>query len=139
MRNILFENCSFEGARWGIRVKTARVRGGIIENVSFKNIELKNSTEIGFDIMMQAYAGSYEDSLYPSDNESPDVRIPTVRRISAENVKSIGSPLGMRLLGIENHEIEDVTMKNCEFYAKEAISVGHAISVNLENTSFRQG
>lgn len=139
VRNILFEDCSFEGARWGIRVKTARVRGGIIENVSFKNIELKNSTEIGFDVMMQAYAGSYEDSLYPSDNESPDVRIPTVRRISAENVKSIGSPLGMRLLGIENHEIEDVTMKNCEFYAKEAISVEHAISVNLENTSFRQG
>ena len=133
VNNVMFENCSFDGAKCGIRVKTCRIRGGYIRNVSFYNVNLSHSAIAGIDVDMQAYAGSFEDKLYPDNNENPEVRVPTVSNISARNVKSVGSPIGIRLLGLENHEIKGVELTNIEIVADEAIKAEHTLDIKINS------
>ena len=42
IRNVVFQNSTFEGTDNGIRIKSARDRGGLVENVVYRNLTMKN-------------------------------------------------------------------------------------------------
>ena len=42
MRNLHVRNCTFEGTENGIRLKAERGFGGLVENLSYENITMKN-------------------------------------------------------------------------------------------------
>ena len=42
VRNVQVRNCTFEGTENGIRIKSQRGKGGVVENVSYSDITMKD-------------------------------------------------------------------------------------------------
>lgn len=141
IKNILFENCTFTQPRWGIRVKTRASRGGFIENIFFKNIKIKNSFIIGIDIVME-YLDYFEELHYgdPMYNDPKIVKereshIPVVKNISFENIDCDSSKLGIEIVGIEKHELEDINFKDCNIVSSESLVIRNVKGIKTENLS----
>ncbi|MDP4999686.1 MAG: glycoside hydrolase family 28 protein [Saprospiraceae bacterium] len=106
-RNIFAENCTMDSPNLerAIRIKTNKSRGGVIEDLYFRNIEVGVVKEAVVRINM----------LYAHDGE-PDIHLPVIRNVYIENVRSKSSEYGLMLDGYdENHKISDIFIENCTF------------------------
>jgi polygalacturonase len=111
-RNIFAEDCEMDSPNLdrAIRVKTNRSRGGVIENLHFRSINVGQVKEAVVKVNM----------LYTLD-DSISVNYPVVRNIYVENVTSKSSKYGVRILGLdEEHQVSSVHLKNCVFSGVES-------------------
>ena len=141
VKNILFEDCTFIEPRWGIRVKTRASRGGSVENIFFKNIKIINSSIVGVDVVME-YLDCfeklhYDDPMYnnPKIVEVRESRVPVVKNISFEYVDCSSSGLGLQLVGVKNHELEDISFKDCSIVSSEPLVIRDVKRIKTENFS----
>lgn len=141
VRNILFENCTFNKARWGIRVKTRASRDNVIENLFFKNIKIEDSSIIAIDVVMEYLDCMeklhYNDPMYNNAQAVAmrDSRIPEVKNIYFENIESLGSPLGIQIIGIKDHELKNISLKNCYIESENACVIKDVSNLTTENLS----
>lgn len=124
-RNIFAENCQMDSPNLdrAIRIKTNRARGGVIENLYFRNIVVGQVAEAVVKVNMH----------YTLDGET-DVLIPTIRNIQVENVRSTKSPYGIMVLGYdEAHPVEGLHIRKCRFDGVEKGNrIEHAKGLRLE-------
>ncbi len=107
-RNVFAENCYMDSPNLDrvLRIKTNNCRGGVIENINMRNIEVGQCRESVVRINLD-----YEpkEACYRGFE-------PTVRKVYVENVTSKRSKYGVQINGLNNIEnVYDVTIKNCTF------------------------
>ncbi len=100
IRNVYVSNAYFDGSDRGIRFKTERGRGNVIENIFVENVKMKNITleAINFNTF---YTGP--EATGPS---------PAVRNISIKNVDIDGVPKAIVLIGLPEKWLENITLEN---------------------------
>ena len=107
-RNIFAENCKMNSPLLdrALRIKTSSMRGGVVENIYLRNIEVGQVAEQVIRVNM-----FYEDS---------GAYVPTVRNIEVRNMTvENGGEIGVLLEGYEQSPVEnirliDVEIKNVE-------------------------
>ena len=107
-RNLYVEDCKMDSPELErvIRIKTNNCRGGIVENVYVRNIEVGQCREAVLKINLL-----YE----PRENCDRSFQ-PTVRNVNLENVTCNKSRIGVYLIGYDDsYNIYNVTVKNCKF------------------------
>jgi polygalacturonase len=104
-RNIFVENCIMDDPNLdrAIRLKTNSVRGGFIENVFVRDINVGQVKEAVLLI-----------DLFYQDVEKGNYK-PVVRNINMENVASKKSEYALYLNGLDDAPITGVYLKNCSF------------------------
>lgn len=104
IRNVFVEGCSMSSPELdrAIRLKSNSRRGGYLENLFVRNIEVGEVKEAVLHVDLRYF------------NETGDHN-PTVRNIFLENVKSKKSEHPLFLLGIEAAPIQNVVITNCRF------------------------
>ena len=108
VRKIAISNCIFDGTDRGIRIKTARGRGGIVEDIRVDNIIMKNIREQAIVLDMQ----------YAKTKEKPvSERTPRFRNIHLSNITADANQAGY-LNGLAEMPIENVTFSNINIDAK---------------------
>ncbi|MEZ5044799.1 MAG: glycoside hydrolase family 28 protein [Saprospiraceae bacterium] len=110
-RNIFAEDCIMDSPNLerAIRVKTNQARGGILENLFFRNIMVGEVKEAVVRINMR----------YTLDGET-DVHVPVIRNMVVKNVTSQKSELGIKIDGYDaEHPVKDVIIRNCQFEGVE--------------------
>ncbi|MDZ7724699.1 MAG: glycoside hydrolase family 28 protein [candidate division KSB1 bacterium] len=105
IRNLYVENCTMghPNLKRALRIKTNSVRGGIIENIHFRNVHISDVGEAVFKVNF--YYGEGDVGAYT----------PIVRDIILENVTSESSYWGLWLKGYERSPVDDVRLIGCEF------------------------
>jgi unsaturated rhamnogalacturonyl hydrolase len=113
IRNVFAENCKMDSPRLerALRLKTNALRGGFLENVFFRNVEVGRVSHSVLTI----------DLVYERITEGP--QIPTVRNITMENVTSTSSPRVLSIVGTEKSIIENVRIVNSTFRGVENADV----------------
>ena len=112
-RNVFTENCTMDSPELdrALRLKTNAVRGGTIENIYFRNVEVGRVSEAIVTVDFQYEEGSRGPFL------------PVVRNIVVENVTSKSSPRVLSLRGFEKSPIRGVRLINCDFRGVEGPDV----------------
>lgn len=114
VRNVAVSNCIFEGTDRGIRIKTRRGRGGVVEDIRVSNIIMKN-VMCPFTFYMYYHCGKggnekkvWDKSPYPIDESTP-----VVRRIYISDVivRQARASAGF-LYGLTEMPISDVLFSN---------------------------
>jgi polygalacturonase len=106
VRNVFIENCKMDSPnlRQALRIKSNAQRGGFIENIYMRNVEIGEVNEAIFNINF--YYGEAENGPY----------LPTIRNINFENVTSRKSKYILFLHGFVNKpSITDIYFKDCSF------------------------
>jgi len=123
VKKIVISNCIFDGTDRGIRIKTARGRGGVVEDIRVSNIIMKNIKDQAIVMDMQ----------YVKTKEEPvSERTPRFRNIHLSNISADASKAGY-LNGLEEMPIENVSFNNINIHAKTGFVIRAA-----KNISFTQ-
>ncbi len=100
IKNVYVHNAYFEGSDRGIRFKTERGRGNVIENIFIRDIRMKdiNNQAINFNTF---YTG-------------PGVTgpAPLIRNIDIRDIGIDGVPEAITLIGLPEKWLENITLKN---------------------------
>ena len=111
-RNVFVENCLMNSPELerAIRIKTNSLRGGIVENLFIRNIEIGIVDEAVIKI----------NCLYEIKNEECGDHPPLIRNINIENMMSEKSKYAMYFQGIKQENvIYGIRIENCTFNGVE--------------------
>lgn len=111
-RNIFAENCQMDSPNLdrAIRVKTNKIRGGVIENLFFRKIMVGEVKEAVVKINMN----------YSIDSNPEQVYVPKIKNIYIEEVQSSKSQYGILIDGYDKtNPVKNLQLKNCRFNGVE--------------------
>ena len=115
VRNVTISNCVFQDTDRGIRLKTRRQRGGVMENMVFQNIVM-DKVMCPFVFNMYYYCGArgkekhvWDKAPYPLDETTPAMRDVIISNIL---VTSATGAAGV-MYGLAEQPVENIMMSNC--------------------------
>ena len=124
VRNIYVHDALFEDCDRGIRMKSTRGRGGIVENIFVENVTLKGIRREAF-LINTGYAGA-------SKGPAPLFRDIRLKNIHASNVAQCIAVKGLADMKVQNIEFTD-----CSFNGKKGASISHAKGFTFRNVTIR--
>lgn len=138
-RNIWVDDCTFIGTDIGLRFKTTRGRGGIVENIFIKNIAMKNipGEAILFDMY---YAAQDPIALSGEKREPPKVELkpvteetPQFRNIHIKGVVVNGAHKAIFVRGLPEMNVKNIVMEDMVMQAKEGLDMTEGSGITLKN------
>jgi unsaturated rhamnogalacturonyl hydrolase len=126
VRNVYVENCRMDSPNLerALRFKSNAKRGGIIENVFMRNVEVGRVAEAILTV----------DFLYETGPNGPHK--PVVRNVSIENVRSTSSPRVMWIGGFPGAVIDQIRFADCVFRGVESTEqISNAGSISFKNVT----
>ncbi|CAN5739788.1 glycoside hydrolase family 28 protein [soil metagenome] len=123
VKKITISNCIFDGTDRGIRIKTARGRGNVVEDIRVDNIIMKNIRE-------QAIVLDMEYSK--SKPEPVSERTPQFRNIRFSNITAY-TKQAMYINGIEEMPVTEISLNDVVFEAETGIVIKNAKDIELHN------
>lgn len=140
VKNVSVSNCQFLGTDVGLRFKSTRGRGGIVENIYIKDINM-------FDIVTESflfdlyYGGkSAVESLDDGDVLASGASIPTIdettpafRNIFVENLVSRNARRAMFFNGLPEMNIKNINLKNVSITSTVGAELVESKDIVFEN------
>jgi len=138
-KNIWVYNCSFIGTDIGLRFKTTRGRGGVVENIYINNINMIDipGEAILFDMY---YAAVDPVPLVGEKREAiKTVTVPVTeatpqfRNFFIKDVVANGAEKAIFFRGLPEMNIKDIHLENVTIKAKKGIEIIEAAGIFLKN------
>ena len=130
-RNIFISDCSFMGTDKGLRFKTARGRGGVVENIYVKNIFMS-------DIKDEAiYFDMYYFTKPPLAGEKVEAPLvteatPQFRDFDIRNIVCNGAKKGIFIRGLPEMSIKNIAITNADLKTDKGIEIYEAENISLK-------
>jgi polygalacturonase len=123
IRNVTVLNCVMDSDNWApIRFKSQPSRGGVVENITYKNIVLHGTRE-AFEMNME---WRMVGPRLPDSNP-----LPVVRNVKIINVSGDVQNVGV-IHGLAGSPIQGVTFENCKITANRGFRLDHARNVDMK-------
>jgi polygalacturonase len=138
-RNIYVSNCTFLGTDIGLRFKTTRGRGGIVDIIFIRDINMKDipAEAILFDMYYMAkdpVALSGEKRELPRvEFKQVDESTPQFRNFHISNVYCNGAEKGIFVRGLPEMHVKNITLENMVLQADKGIDVQEATGLTFRN------
>ncbi|MBO9673584.1 MAG: glycoside hydrolase family 28 protein [Sphingobacteriaceae bacterium] len=140
-KNIWVYNCSFIGTDIGLRFKTTRGRGGVVENIYINNINMTDipGEAILFDMYYAAVdpvplAGEKREAIkavtVPVTEATPQFRNFYIKDIVANSAEK-----AIFFRGLPEMNIKDVNLENVTIKARKGIEIIEAAGISLKNVN----
>lgn len=138
-RNLFVYNNSFIGTDIGLRFKTTRGRGGVVEKIYISDINMKDiaGEAILFDMYYAAkdpvpLAGEIREApkvqLIPVTEETPQFKDFHIRNISCD-----GASKAIFIRGLPEMNIRDIYLENLTIQANEGVELTEASNITIKN------
>lgn len=144
-RNIHVSDCTFIGTDIGLRFKTTRGRGGIVENIYVKNIDMINipTQTIGFNMFYEGASPVLEDGQNAEGNKIPEKvfpvneKTPIFRNIYFKNINAVNSYEAISIYGLAEMNIKNIVIEDSQFDTKKALTIVDGDGIVLKNVKLK--
>ncbi len=141
IRNIHISNCTFIGTDVGLRFKSTRGRGGVVENIYISNIDMINipTDVINFNLFyggnapvleadQDASKEARDEKLVPVTEETP-----SFKNIFMKNIRAVASGTAANFQGLPEMNLQNVTLENAYFEIQNGIIAMDTDGLILKN------
>lgn len=125
VRNVVVSNCIFNGTLRGIRIKTARGRGSVVENINVSGIVMDNISE-GISLEMNYDGG-------PDTVQAVSLSTPVLRNIRLSNITGTHIRQAMNLSGLPESPLHDIHFDHVMLYAAEGVRCRFASRISFSD------
>jgi polygalacturonase len=133
VRNVLVRNCTFIGTALGLRFKTARGRGGLVENIHIRGIRMTGIEGSAIDFNFFYFSEGQAGAPVPPVSEET----PVFRNILFEDVVSRGSKAAFTLRGLPEMPLRNITFSDVSLSATRGADLAYAEGIVFERVSIR--
>ena len=140
-RNLFVYDCNFLGTDIGLRFKTTRGRGGIVEKVFVENIRMTNigGAAILFDMF---YMAKDPLTIFSDGEETPAITFepvtegtPQFRDIHIKNVVCKGAETAVFVRGLPEMNIKDIEIENISMQTRQGLICIEGDNITLRNAT----
>jgi polygalacturonase len=132
-------DCTFIGTDIGLRFKTTRGRGGIVENIFINNITMREI--VGEAILFDMYYAAQDPiSLSGEKREPPKVEAlpvseatPQFRNFYINNVVANGAEKAIFVRGLPEMNVKNIVLENMVLQAKHGLDMTEGSDITLRN------
>ena len=144
VHDLFVNNCQFLDTDVGLRFKTMRGRGGVVENVFIRDISMKNiaGEAILFDMY---YQGKDPVSTFGNGGETPKIELvpvnegtPQFKNIFIDNVIAKGAETGLLIRGLPEMPIHHIELTNIDVESNQGYRVIEAKDITLKHAKFTE-
>jgi polygalacturonase len=126
--DMLVRRCTFDGADNGIRIKSMRGAGGLVHDVRYTDITMKN---VGNAIVLDLL---YTDSNRPNFKGYPN-KIPKIQDVLIDNVTVESAKNAGKIVGLPDSPFVNVVLRNVKIAAQKDFVIKNDAGVTLENVT----
>ncbi|TMC70148.1 MAG: glycoside hydrolase family 28 protein [Chloroflexi bacterium] len=140
VRDVAISNCAFIGTECGIRVKTRRGRGGVVENVRASNIVMRDVL-LPFTVNLFYNAYRKGDPIVSDKQPRPiDAGTPRVRQLRFSEITAVDAHYAAAFLyGLPEMPIEAVSFRDVAIQMSERATAGKPRNFDDIGTLSRAG
>ena len=130
VEDMIVSNCTFNGTDAGIRIKTGRGNGGLVQNITYEELTMTN-------VRNPIYINDY----YPERNAPKDPatekaaavtpRTPINRNITIRDVTITACPNAGTIRGLPEMPVTDLTLTNVNISAATGMKIYHARNIRF--------
>lgn len=140
VKNISVSNCQFLGTDVGLRFKSRRGRGGVVENIYIRDINMFDIATESF--LFDLYYGgkSASESLEDGDEIPVDTVVPAVdettpafRNIYVKNLTSRNARRAMFFNGLPEMNISNINVENVVITSEIGAELAESKGINFKN------
>jgi polygalacturonase len=139
VRNLHVSNCTFIGTDVGLRFKSNRGRGGVVENIFISHIEMMNipTQAISFNLYYNGKSASEDleegpggkvEKLLPVTAETPQFRNILIRDVNCK-----GAYQGIYLQGLPEMNLENIRLENIRMESDFGLICTDSKNVKIKN------
>src|ERR1039457_1098250 len=137
VRNVTVKNCTFENTENGIRIKSQRGKGGIVENIFCDGITMSNVNPA---ITLTCYyannsSGDTNQPAVADEATKVSEKIPTYRNIHISNLTATCPKAAGTIVGLPESCISNVVLENVKISAAKSFEIRNAKGVQLKNVT----
>jgi polygalacturonase len=138
-KNIFVDNCTFVGTDIGLRFKTTRGRGGVVENIFVNNTVMKDI--VGEAILFDMYYAAQDPiALAGEKREPPKVEslpvteaTPQFRNIYVNGVVCNGAEKAIFVRGLPEMNVKNIMLQNMVLQADKGLDMTEGTDITLQN------
>lgn len=137
-RNIFVEDCSFMGSDNGLRFKTARGRGGVVENIFVRNIAMKDIVHDA--ILFDMYYFTKPPAKLADGQPAAPEPIPAVteatpqfRNFTISHIVCDGAERGVFMRGIPEMNVRQIKLDDLVLRTNKGVELIEAQDIQLTN------
>lgn len=130
VKNMHVSNCTFIGTDCGLRFKSTRGRGGVVENIYISNIDMINigAEAIRFNLFYGGESPVGADGEVGKTRQKVDAvpvsrTTPSFKNISMKNITSTGSGIAGFFQGLPEMKLQNITLENVVLEGKRGITI----------------
>jgi polygalacturonase len=125
------QHCQYTGTQYGIRIKTARDRGGPINSLVYDDLQMTNVRNVVY------FTEYYPDIPDPDTDPAQPLMgtTPAYTDIQIKNVTATGASSAGVLIGLPESPISNVTFQNVSIAATSGLKVRNAHDVHFIQSS----
>ena len=133
LENLTVSNCTFNGTDSGIRIKTPRGNGGLLQNAVYESITMH---DVKNPIYINDYYPERTAPKDPATEKAEPVtdRTPITKDIMIRNVTITDSPNAGTIQGLPEAPISNLIFSNANISAKTGMIIYHARGVQFINS-----
>ncbi|OUJ70008.1 glycoside hydrolase family 28 protein [Hymenobacter crusticola] len=136
-RNLFVEDCTFMGTDIGLRFKTARGRGGVVENIHVRNIAMKDIVHdaILFDMyyFMKPPAKLADGQAATEPVPAVSEATPRFQNFTIRNIVCDGAERGIFLRGLPEMSVRQISLDNLVLKVNKGVELIEAQDIRISN------
>jgi lysophospholipase L1-like esterase len=125
VRRLTVQHCTFQDTVSGLRIKSARDRGGLVEDISYSDITMK---DVKIPINICSY---YPKTPKEDDAQSLTSHTPIFRRIRISNLTATSPGSAGLIIGLPEQPVSELVLENVRLSAPVGLTIRNAKSVEL--------
>lgn len=146
VRNVAVSDMNFIGTDTGIRFKSTRGRGGVVENIDIHDIYMQNivTEPIRFNLYYGGEAPSPNQEVEVVDKEEIKAKIPKVteetprlRNIDIRNIRSYNSDTAIWIQGLPEMNVRNLDISNVDLSSERGGMIMDSDQIRMENVNIR--
>lgn len=128
VKNVKVTNCNFKGTDAGLRFKSTRGRGGVVENITIENINMNDI--VGDAVLFDLFYGGAKNK---DEKVKADETTPVFKDITMKNINCNGAKRALFFNGLPEMNLENISLENGMFVANEGGKISESTNVTLTN------